>query len=346
MLEWHSAAVPRFGALARLSTLQQLTRLQLAEVGRAQLQQLHLPQLRVLEVQIFDVLPGRCLKLHHLTALQQLKVTDATPLLSGDQLPPNLKELVCVRRDPLGHNAHGDGIGCSFALTPLLALSCLEKLQLHTQGAAATAAGLQQLSRLSELGLSFSYGSLYAACNQLTASVAEAWHFLQLRSLKLHNVEVTACFLQQLAGFKGLACLSLDQVFVSHHGGKLALQLAAALEHLTGLQCLALTNTLPECCNDDDDTTGVRTNTHAAIGYVEGLPALLHAIGGLPALTDVFLHWDLPAPSLKAGSCCLYDGLKLSSAAYQQLCDMLGQALAPWLVPHCELRRDLLKICT
>lgn len=67
----------------------------------------------------------------------------------------------------------------------------------------------------------------------LTASVAAAWHVLQLRSLKLHDVDVSDCFLQQLPGFKTLTCLSLDQVFVYHDEGEAVLQLAAALQHMT-----------------------------------------------------------------------------------------------------------------
>jgi hypothetical protein len=382
-------------ALARLSTLQHLTRLQLAEVERAQLQHLQLRQLRVLEVQMFDQLPGRQLNLSQLAAVQQLKVTDATPLLPGDHLPPNLRELVWLRLSPLGQRLFATD-RCGFVLKPLLALSCLEKLQLHTQGAAAAAAGLRQLSRLGQLSLSFGYSSMYPARNLLTASVADAWHGLQLRSLKLHNVEVSACFLQRLLSFKGLAWLSLDQVFVSHNHreGKLVLQLAAALKHLTGLQRLALTNTLPECryildpdfsdtSDDDDDACGLgalqgpcpycgvaphcshsaddiegldasgfKQSPFESMGSsvgVEGLPALLRAIGRLPASTEVLVHWELPEDyhdpaSWMDSHCSGYDGAH--SAAYQQLSDRLWQVLAPWLVPHCELRKDLLRIST
>jgi hypothetical protein len=106
--------------LAQLSTLQQLTRLQLY-TRRLQLQQLpQLPRLRLLQVFVtMDLLAGQPqLQLGHLTSVTKLMVFDwDTPLLADDQLPPNLLEFVLLRNCSGTYEDES-----SHSLQPLLAL--------------------------------------------------------------------------------------------------------------------------------------------------------------------------------------------------------------------------------
>lgn len=112
---------------------------------------------------------------------------------------------------------------------------------------------------------------------------------------------------------------------------------AAALERQESANLSELLHLLQRGYSDDD-AVSYKCLKGSSVG-AEGLQALLEAVGGLPILADVYVHWELPA-------FCSFDDYCLSNAAHQQLADVLQQALPPWLVPHCELQKDLLRICT
>jgi hypothetical protein len=186
----------------------------------------------------------------------------------------------------------------------------------------ATATELAQLSSLTsftDLRLSTIYTSQHH-----TRAVA-LWHCLPLRSLSLGSVELSPEFLQQLTALQGLTYLSLesfdgdedDENFntVAYKISSVTTaQVAAAVQQLTALQHLWLTNTRRWC------ESGLP---------IRGVVALLRAVGSLEHLSDVHVRWHF--------------GQQISAAEAQQVSRVL-QLLPRSLVPRCKVRDGLVMI--
>jgi hypothetical protein len=317
-------------ALAQLTALQQLTRLELT-AARKLLQRLPLlPQLQVLDVFMNECFPKRQLQLVHLTCVTKLVLQDRNaPLLASDQLPPSLHELVLLQ-EPWSERSR---VRNSFRLQPLLALQHLKKLHLQMPGTAGAAAELAQLgsvSSLQELRLNCSV----CPGSGLDSSAASAWSNLPLKSLAVSMDEVSAGFVQQLTMFGDLTCLSLTRELgaayepQTHGSAVTPAQLAVVLTQLTGLQALALDMRMEVGVQAGSLSLHGLSTAGASSSYLESLGALLQAIGGLQQLGTV--QFRLP--------------VELDAAALQHLSGMLGHLLPSSLVAHCKVAADLLSI--
>jgi hypothetical protein len=375
----HALASQDLG-LVLFSKLQQLTQLHLDGVGRGQLQQLQLPQLRELyvscqepAVNIWDASKPwtarksqRSLKLSHLSAVQILMLAESVSLLAGDQLPPNLRELVLntttssqqtsktaphlqdiddiddideVHWGVGAASAAGPSEGklywasveledLSFSVQPLLTLSRLQTLHIQLTGEAAEYEALAQLSRLTGLQ---ELGVVCSACNwQLDSSATAAWGALPLRKLHLCGVKVSASLLHQLTAFQGLTSLCLVDVD--------AMQLAAVLQQLPKLQSITLRPVVSGVRSRSflqRGSTSMGSSNAPASDAVESIATLLLAIGSLQELGEVCLCMELPVEP---------DG-----GVVQQLYSLFQQLLPNSLLPHCEVRERLhglaLSIC-
>jgi hypothetical protein len=225
--------------LEPLSALQQLTSLKLAMVQRAQLQHLQLPQLQDLVINVdHDASHGQLMQLGHLTAVQRLTVLDwRTPFEIGAVFPPNVVMLRCT-------DVEGAG-SAGFNAEPLLALSCLRKLQLRTDATAGAAAQLAQLSRLTslqevELAHTLRHRVGYEAVD--FAALPAAWGALPVRALSYscsYNSETIP-----LGVIQGLAALTgLTRLYLNVQGGHVdatPAQLVTVLQQMTALRDLSL----------------------------------------------------------------------------------------------------------
>jgi hypothetical protein len=276
-----------------LNSLQQLTRLQLERVGRQQLRLLELPQLRELRVS-FDLEDTSPMQLGHITSLRKLWVEDKAGVLRpSDQLPPNLRALFWDGRTD----------DRDWSVKPLLQLSCLEKLQLHTRmhfaRASASAASLAQLSSLSSLqsvevvydwveSVSDAEAAATAAAGAAAAveASAAAWRLLPLTALTWsHQCIPVAALLTACPLLQGLSRLEL----ISHRAHCEPLQLAPAalvalLQRMAGLQQLWL-----NCCLASKVPGPLGVGYHdgwrdATFKYAESVCSLVRTICGLPAL--------------------------------------------------------------
>jgi hypothetical protein len=268
--------------LAPLSVLQQLTRLKLDVVRRAQLQQLQLPQLQILEVWCSHTEESQLLRTGHLTALQKLSLQSySRASRQEDQLPPNLQELRYKLITQQGDAEQGG------RLLPLLGLSRLKKLQLEFGGApTVTAEELKQLSRLSclqELGLSY-WGCTMADAAATTAALQA----LPLKSLQLVSDEVPGLVLGQLGQLQSLTRLEVQAARYAPSGiNATPDMLAGVLQQLTSLRCLTVEG-YDSMAADGSGLVYARDSLVEGVWQsVDGVRALLHAVGGLSRLEQV-----------------------------------------------------------
>jgi hypothetical protein len=205
-------------------------------------------------------------------------------------------------------------------------------LQVAPGGAAAAAAELAQLSslvQLTELQLSYpSAGSI--------GTIEQFWQLLPLRLLSLHTMGATSYFLQQLTALQGLTSLSLELAFPireersaesvdpSDFRSAIASQLAAAIQQLTGLRHLHLSNSaswfpfLAPCSSSGD-------------AIYADITALLRAIGGLQELGDVRFLWYMRG--------------RMAAAEMWEVQRLVEELLPASLVPHCVVGESLVRIC-
>jgi hypothetical protein len=226
-------------------------------------------------------------------------------------------------------------------MQPILALSCLQKLHLWQRWgtSTATAAELAQLSSLS------SFTDLTLSCIDASGlgigpADVTVWECLPLRSLSLGGVALTHAFLQQLSALQGLTSLSLDGLkvnnLVSIFAGRVSTaQVAAAVQQLTALRHLRLTNTKSWC----EPLGQLPISVCGALGgsmstpAVRGVVALLRAVGKLQELSDVHVCWHFdPFP------------LNYNAVEAQQVSGVLDQLLPPSLVPCCRVDAGMLTI--
>ncbi|KAF6254814.1 hypothetical protein COO60DRAFT_1538509 [Scenedesmus sp. NREL 46B-D3] len=290
--------------LVPLSALRQLTTLQLLSTGAAprkeQLQSLQLPQLQQLQAALHRMREGKHLQLAHLTALTQLSLTDSTGVPSPtDQLPPNLLDLTWLLEDWYGSVAASSS---SCSVQPLLALSRLRKLQLHTCATSPTAEELAQLSSLgslTELGIVSNWQTLgheedeadvlwqtVAAQAAAEPTNAAVLRLLPLKALSWSSERspVAVAVLQHLGALQGLTRLELHlscEAVPGHCGNQLTpAELTAMLQRSTGLQQLSLTAIVDVAqfvFNIDNDA-----GDFVVVGYdVDAVAAFLRAVGGL-----------------------------------------------------------------
>jgi hypothetical protein len=164
------------------------------------------------------------------------------------------------------------------------------------------------------------------------------WQCLPLRSLSLGGVALTHAFLQQLPALQGLTSLSLDGVKVNNLVNLFAsrvttAQVAAAVQQLTALQHLSLTNTKSWCERQLPISVCGALGGSMSTPAVRGVVALLQAVGSLQELSDVHVRWFFdPFP------------LNVNDVEAQQVSGVLEQLLPPSLVPCCRVDAGVLTI--
>jgi hypothetical protein len=301
-------------ALVPLSTLQQLTRLQLQSVRRAQLQHLQLPQLQHLQASLYTTYHHKDepMLLGHMTSLTALDVQVLNRYWPADLLPPNLLTFhltlrrVCVRLTREMYQARED---CCSSLHPLLQLGSLQQLHLELPCCERTVPAAHELAALSSLGclqdirVDWKSEGFSAATAD---AIAAALEVLPLQALTLPHAGIPADVLQRLGCLQGLTALELSQFSsygmssqrsVGNRQQRLdvpAAQLCRAvlLQQLTVLHCLRLSsNTL----DDKALFAAASADGHVADARDDhgGVVSLLQAIGRLHHLTAVRVDIDV-----------------------------------------------------
>jgi hypothetical protein len=267
--------------------------------------------------------PG-LLQLQHLTSLTQLWVRDNAGVLQSDeQLPLNLRVFCWDSRVADGE----------WSVQPLLRLSCLQKLQLHTRlqfsstSAAVTAAAtsLAQLSSLTglqkvELTYRWKYpapspccqtpsaDAVAAATAQATEALAASWGVLPVTSLAWSSRMPAAVF-QHSTALQGLTRLEL----ISHSKANTGLHwastvrqqeppqqvepsaLTALLQHMTGLQQLHLNCSLTSAASGStaSSSSDAAGMLPDAAQYSDDMAALVSIICSLPETANVMFAVQL-----------------------------------------------------
>jgi hypothetical protein len=206
--------------LSPLTALQHLTSLELSAARRDQLYHLRLPQLLQLSVIIGSSSPkGAELNLSCLTRLQGLTLLDeGTPLQDIDSLPLSLR---CLKWP-----GWVQGSGCS--VKPLLALRCLQELQLHLDAATKQLSQLTALRTLADVKL--------AVESTRNMAGAAAWHLLPLTALNITSTVLPALVLQHVFSLRSLKCLQLSKPDGWNYTCDLGMtpkQLVASLQRMT-----------------------------------------------------------------------------------------------------------------